>query len=128
MRWLIVLFLALGVWIQPSTSQATEVFFKWSMACNNAASVVAVIKASHNNTQGEVFFEEVNAGRCKSFGAPRYLGVQFIKVVREDLKWGDGDPMFVIEGQDKSSFRLFVWMPKSTARDLGIDGPVSQPI
>ncbi len=125
MKWLIVLFLTLGV--APFAS-ASEVYFKWAAVCNNEASVVAVVKASHNNTQGEVFFEEINAGRCKTFGAPRYFGVHFIKVVREDLTWGDGDPMFVIEGQDKMGVQVFIWMTQRTAFKLGIDGPVSQPI
>ncbi len=125
MKWLIVLLLALGV---PSNASAAEVRFQWNSACNNEASVVAVIEASHRDKQGEVFRREANAGKCKSFGPPRYLGLQFVQVVREDLKWGDGDPMFVLECKDKAEVQLFIWMPKSTAKLLGIDGFASQPI
>ncbi len=128
MKWLIVLFLALGIGVVDTPAQAAEVYFRRIQACDNEASVVAVIKASHNNTQGEVFLVEANAGRCKNFSQQYPLGVFFVKVVREDLKWGDGDPMFVIEGQDKSGFHFFVWMPKSTGRELGIDGLASQAI
>ncbi len=111
----------------PFTMAATMPF-GYLAACTNVESVVAVIEASHTRRSGAVFQAEVVTGRCKRFHEMRPIGLRFVKVVRDDLKWGDGEKMLVIEAQDKHGFHVFVWMTYAKAKTLGIDGPASQPI
>lgn len=129
MKWFLVALLSLGVWLLPTTALASEgLHFKWGAACDNIESVVKVIEASHFGSTGPVFQDEVVKGKCKSFDLPRPIGVHFIQVVRTDLMWGDGDPMYIIKGEDKTGFVIYVWMPKSSAKMYGIDGKHEQPV
>ncbi len=108
--------------------KAAPMPFGYLVACNNAESVVAVIEASHTRRSGVVFQAEVMTGRCKRFHDLRPIGLRFVKVIRDDLKWGDGEKMLVVEAQDKHGFHVFIWMTHAKAKTLGIDGPASQPI
>ncbi len=122
MKWLTGFLLAAAL---STTAEAAPRHFPWGLACNNEASAVAVIEASHSNAAGQFFSQEVGAGKCKYFGPQRPIGVFSTKIVRDDLTWGDGDPMFVIEGRDKHGVQVFIWMPKTAAYELGIGGTES---
>ncbi len=111
---------------ERSGAKAETLYLQATTACTNEGSVVGVIEASKFGQSGRYFSREIAAGRCKTFFKERPLGFRFIRVVREDLKWGDGEAMFVIEGQDRHGFTVFVWMRKVTAHRFGIDGSTSQ--
>ncbi len=119
---------ALALLIAIPFAMSAPMPFGYLAACTSAESVIAVVEASHTRRSGEVFQAEVLAGRCKRFHTMRPIGLRFVKVIRDDLKWGDGEKMLVVEAQDKHGFHVFVWMTFTKAKTLGIDGFASQPI
>ncbi len=88
------------------------------IACDNPASPVGIIQASHRDESGAFLQAQYDQGLCKQFlGKP--LWFWFDKVVIDDLVWSDGDLMYVIQGHDRTGFTLFIWTKAENAHRWG---------
>ncbi len=93
-------------------------------ACASPEPVIHVIELSavSGAAVNEFWFQMMRSGECKEF--PDGLRFWPDEVVAE-MKWGDGDPMYVVKGHDNTGFASYTWIIASRAKALGVPPPGS---
>ena len=93
-------------------------------ACKSVEPVIHIIELSAVSEAAvdEFWFQMVQSGECKNF--PTGLIFWADEVVAE-MKWGDGDPMYVVKGHDNTGLNVYVWLPTSMAKERGVPPPGS---
>ncbi len=91
-------------------------------ACKSVEPVIHVIELSavSEAAVNEFWVQMLPSGECKEF--PNGLIFWADEVVAE-MKWGDGDPMYVVKGHDNKGFIVYVWTPAAGSAKLGVPPP-----
>ena len=93
-------------------------------ACKSVEPVIHIIELSavSEAAKNEFWGQMRASGECKNF--PTGLTFWPDEVVAE-MKWGDGDLMYVVKGHDNTGFTAYIWIVASRAKALGVPPPGS---
>lgn len=91
-------------------------------ACASVEPVIHVIELSSVSAAAiqEFWNQMVLSEECKFF--PHGLRFWPDEVMAE-LRWGDGDLMYVVRGHDSKDMVVYVWVPADEAAEIGIPPP-----
>lgn len=114
--------LAVGLLLTMAfTLRADPGHFSAQHACISEAAVVRVIELSGDLAAQEEFWAAMQrSGTCKNFPlGPAGLAF-YPREVMAEMRWGDGDLMYVVRGISRDKVEVFTWIPASEAKKLGV--------